>query len=121
MKQERRPKPDYQSPNPWLAFDERDEYEDCIAGNRKGLEALRSAIDQALEEKQSSIDFHFSHVRGVVLVEGDPRDTAKIRKNTWRDWLAATGSLLLLILFVLGSIFVVGITFKFIKRLINDF
>lgn len=117
MSQKERPKPDFKSPNPWLAFDEREGYEDCISGNRKGLEALREAIDRALVDKQAGIDFHFSHIRGIVLIEGDQRETART-KNTWKDWIAAAFSLFLIVAFVVVGFIAIGVIFKYIKKAI---
>jgi hypothetical protein len=117
MNKGKMPKFDYKSGNPWLAFDERDEYEDCISGNRQGLEALRDAVSAALEKKASNLDFHYSQVRGVVLVEGDPRETAKT-KNTWKDAVAALFSLLLAATVVILGFAAVLFVFKFVKKLI---
>ena len=108
---------DYKAGNPWLAFDEREEYEDCISGNRQGLEALRDAVCAALEKKESSLDFHYSHVRGIVLVEGDPRETAKT-KNTWKDYIAALFSLLLAVAVIVLSFAAILYVYKFVKKLI---
>ena len=43
------------------------EYEDILIGNRKGLETLRSAIDEALENVESSS--HMGEFLGVRCVE----------------------------------------------------
>jgi len=117
MKPTQKPKFDYKAGNPWLAFDEREEYEDCISGNRQGLEALRDAVSAALEKKESNLDFHFSHVRGILLVEGDPRDTVKT-KNTWKDGVAALFSLLLAATVVILGFGAVLYVFKLVKKLI---
>jgi len=117
MKTQQKPKFDYKPGNPWLAFDEREEYEDCISGNRQGLEALRDAVSAALDKKQSNLDFHYSHVRGVVLVEDDPRETAKT-KNTWKDGVAALFSLLLAAIVVILGFGAVLYVFKFVKKLV---
>ncbi len=117
MRPKQRPVPDSDNPNPWLAFDEREEYEDCISGNRKGLEALREAIDKALIDKQARIDIHFSHIQGIVLIEGDQRETART-KNTWRDWIAAAFSLILIVVVLMAGFVAVGVAIKYIKKAI---
>jgi hypothetical protein len=117
MKAIRKPKFAYKTGNPWLAFDDREEYEDCISGNRPGLEALRDAVNAALEKKVAKLDFHFSHLRGVVLVEGDPRETAKT-KATWKDWLAGLFSLLLTATIVILAVGGILYVFKLVKKFI---
>jgi hypothetical protein len=119
MKSAQKPKFDYQPGTAWLAFDEREEYEDCISGNRQGLEALRDAVNAALERKDAHLDFHFSHVRGVLLVEGDPRESAKT-KNTWKDGVAALCSLLLAATVVILGFAAVLYVFKFVKKLVLE-
>ncbi|RRJ98974.1 hypothetical protein Ga0100231_000860 [Opitutaceae bacterium TAV4] len=79
----------YRTGNPWLCNDNREEYEDCIAGNKEGLNALRNAIDEALEKGESRMSLHFSSFAGVVRVEGDPRETEPIQKNTFWGWVGA--------------------------------
>lgn len=77
----------YRTGSPWLSVDRRDEYEEFIAGNRAGLEALRDAIDTALNDGQVQIDIPFTDYPGVIIVDGDPRETEQ-GKPTAMEWFA---------------------------------
>ena len=90
-------------PVPWLAWDERADFEDCLSGNREGLLALRAAIDAALERGQAPLapPRTFFAVAGVLRVEGDPRATLAPTKPT-------VGSCFLGLLSALLGVFLLG-------------
>jgi hypothetical protein len=105
----------YKSGNPWLSVDRRDDYEEFIAGNRSGLEALKTAVDKALIDGKAEIDIPFTDYPGIVLVEGDPRETNQ-QKPRFRDWIAGATSLLLMAILILGSFAVVIFLVKWLLR-----
>jgi hypothetical protein len=86
--------------NPWLAFDERDDYENYLSGNRAGLELLRTAIDGALEKGQTSLEGQWLQIAGVVLVENDPREVYQRKPKTPLEHLYTLGCLVMLVLVV---------------------
>ncbi len=92
----------YKAGKPWLGADRREESEEFIAGNRAGLEALREAVDTALEEGRAEIDIAFTDYPGVVRVEGDPREIER-QKPTAMEWMAALVSFLLVPALVVGG------------------
>ncbi len=105
----------YKPGNPWLGVDRREEYEEFIAGNRAGLEALRTAIDTALQQGQAEIKIPFTDYPGVVVVEGDPRE-AERQKPRLMDWFAGAVSLLLIASLFLGAVAVVAFVVKWLLR-----
>jgi hypothetical protein len=107
----------YKPGNPWLGVDRREEYEEFIAGNRAGLEALRDAIEAALNDGQAQIDIPFSDYPGVVVVESDPLEIER-EKPTAMDWIAATVSFLLVPGLVIGGAVVAVILIKWLWALV---
>ena len=107
----------YRPGNPWLGVDRREEYEEFIAGNRAGLEALRDTINTALNDGQAQIDIPFTDYPGVIIVEGDPRETEQ-KKSTAMDWIAAIVSFMLVPALVIGSVAVATISIKWLWNLV---
>jgi hypothetical protein len=105
----------YRQGNPWLGVDRREEYEEYIAGNRAGLQALREAIDKALQEGKSEISIPFTDYPGVILVEGDPRESEQARPRA-RDWVAAVFSCLLVPALLMAGAVIVGVLVKWLAR-----
>ena len=97
----------YKKGNPWLGVDRREDYEEYIAGNRSGLEALRDAVNMALDNGKSEINIPFTDYPGIVLIEGDPREVEQ-EKPKAKDWIAGIFSFLLVpALFIAGTATVV--------------
>ena len=65
----------YRQGNPWLGVDRREDYEEYIAGNRAGLEALRDAVNMALDNGKSEIKIPFTDYPGIVLIEERAKGT----------------------------------------------
>ena len=63
---------------PWIDYNEKEEFEECITGNEEGLKVLRHAIDEALEGKFGKVNAHFTAIQGVVKISNDPRETVVI-------------------------------------------
>lgn len=109
------PKPPPDPRQPWLTWDEREDFEDYLSGNVEGLTRLRDAIDAALEHGQAPLGptRAFFSVNGVLRVDGDPREAYVPTKRTvgalmWVLFCAALGMLaivggtaLLVVLFTL--------------------
>lgn len=92
----------YKQGNPWLGVDHREDYEEYIAGNRAGLEALRDAVDMALDNGKSEIKIPYTDYPGIVLIEGDPRE-AEQGKPKAKDWIAG-----ILSFFLVPALFIAG-------------
>jgi hypothetical protein len=109
----------YRQGNPWLGVDRREDYEEYIAGNRAGLEALRDAVTQALDNGKSEIKIQFTDYPGIVLVEGDPRETEQGKPKAI-EWIAGIVSILLVpTLFIAGTALVVVLS-KWLWKLIFE-
>ena len=89
---------------PWLAWDERADTEDCICGNAAGLRALRTAIDEALEKGQARIEVPFSAFPGVMRIDGDPRESFKPSKLTVSSCLVGLLSFVIVSTIVCGGV-----------------
>jgi len=61
------------------------EYEECLIGNKEGLEKLRYSIDEALKSGESKIDDEGIDFIAVKLVENDPRFDKSYKKGGIRD------------------------------------
>jgi hypothetical protein len=101
----------YKAGQPWLGVDRREEFEEFIAGNRAGLEALRDAVDRALREGKADIDLPFTEYPGVVVVESDPRETAT-GKPGFTDLLGCAFAVGLVLAVVMGGAAVFGLVFR---------
>jgi hypothetical protein len=92
---------------PWLAYNEKEEYEQCITGNEQGLRILRDAIDQALKGVAARIDINLSDFSGVVKIEGDQREKAVFKNSRWELFKASLAALAVPV--VIGFLFGVGV------------
>lgn len=108
----------YKQGNPWLGVDRREEYEEFIAGNRAGLEALRTAIDSALRDGKSEINIPFTDYPGIILVEGDPRETDHGRPGV-RDWIAGMFGFLLVPALLIAGAAIVGVLVKVLWKFMS--
>jgi hypothetical protein len=98
------PKP--KDSQPWLAYNETEEYEQCITGNEQGLRILRDAIDQALSGVTAKIDINLSDFSGVVKIEGDQRGKVVFKNSPWTLFKASLAALAVPV--VIGFLFGVG-------------
>ncbi|GLX76715.1 hypothetical protein tinsulaeT_00550 [Thalassotalea insulae] len=66
--------------HPWVKiYDETQE--DCILGNREGLQALKFAIDEALESKCVEIKDQFQSDFGHIALSEQPWDESEIENK----------------------------------------
>jgi hypothetical protein len=107
----------YRQGNPWLGVDRREDYEEYIAGNRAGLEALRDAVNMALDNGKSEIKIPFTDYPGIVLVEGDPRESEQ-EKPKAKDWIAGIFSFLLVPVLLIAGAATVVVLGKWLWKLI---
>jgi hypothetical protein len=103
----------------WLRASDKS-FEDSIAGNREGLEALRSAIEYVLDGKNNSseiVDFTGADLdtdfRFIVLTEDEDIVPEKIpRKERFAQFLIITVLITwLVVLPLLGLVTIFGIFF----------
>ena len=58
-----------ESSSAWVAFGESAKYEDCLIGNREGLEVLRSKIDEVLERGAASLPAQITGATRILLID----------------------------------------------------
>jgi hypothetical protein len=95
------------SPVAWAAVAESAKYEDCIIGNRAGLEALRSKVDEAIQKGSAELPEHITNSMRVVLLEDLHNPEYEPKKKTWRDTAGAIG--LSVFLLVILAVFITGV------------
>ena len=92
--------------SPWVSSGPNEKYEDTLIGNRRGLEALRKHIDEALEHGHSEIGDSRLEWLKISVVEEDPR--IEDERAGFKGWLF----FLVAIIIFLAGVFQV---FKWLK------
>ncbi|XPF94881.1 hypothetical protein ACM9HF_02395 [Colwellia sp. RE-S-Sl-9] len=67
---------------PWVKINS-ETYVDCVVGNEAGLIALKGAIDQALNEKNSNVDEFFKADFNSVVLTDDKWDETEATEVPW--------------------------------------
>jgi hypothetical protein len=95
------------TPVAWAEVAESAKYEDCIIGNRAGLEALRSKVEEAIQKGTAELPEHITNSMRVVLVESPHNPEHEPKKKTWRDIAGVIGFGVFLLAIL--AIFLVGV------------
>jgi hypothetical protein len=94
------------SPRPWVGVGESAEFEDCLIGNRAGLEQLRDAISIALSKGDSGLLVNPCSISKVVVLDESTNPETSPKPKSWKDALALVGCAL--VIFPIGLLVVLG-------------
>lgn len=94
--------------SPWAAWGESAKFEDCIIGNRAGLEALRDKISEALQKGAAQLPEKITTCTRVVVVEA-PANPEWIPEKHGRlkNAVGLTGCAIIAV--AVAAIFIVGL------------